>query len=88
MAPPSGRQLQGKIAVAAVFTRRGCHVTCHILLYSIVKFHVLIDDIRGSCAVNGKIPVAGHVKRVDHGDAFDALSFHKETLTGHLFISY
>ena len=34
----------------------------------------------------GKSPGWGHVKRVDHGDAFDALLFRKETLTGHYFI--
>ena len=41
---------------------------------------------RGACAVKGNVPVAGHVKRVDYGDAFDALLFHKETLTGQYFI--
>ena len=46
----------------------------------------VIDDIRGTCAVMGKVPAAGHVKRVDHGDAFDALLFRKEMLTGHYFI--
>ena len=30
--------------------------------------------------------VAGHVKRVDHGDVFDALFFREETLTRHYFI--
>ena len=45
-----------------------------------------IDDIRGACAVKGKVSVAGHVKRVDHGDAFDALLFRKKTSTGHYFI--
>ena len=42
-----------------------------------------IDDFRGACAVKGNVSVAGHVKRVDHDDAFDALLFRKETLTGH-----
>ena len=36
-----------------------------------------IDDFRGPCAVNGNVSVAGHVKRVDHDDAFDALLFRK-----------
>ena len=45
----------------------------------------IIDDIRGACAVKGKVQ-AGQVKRVDHGDAFDALLLCKETLTGHYFI--
>ncbi len=45
-----------------------------------------IDDIRGACAVKGKVQVAGHVKRVDHRDAFDAFLLHKEMLTGHYFI--
>ena len=45
-----------------------------------------MDNIRGACAVNGKVPVAAHIKRVDHGDAFDALLFRKEILTGHYFI--
>ena len=30
--------------------------------------------------------VAGHVKRVDNGDVFDALLFREETLTRHYFI--
>ena len=46
----------------------------------------VIDDICGACAVKGKVLVAGHVKRIDHGDAFDALTFRLETLTGHYFI--
>ena len=45
-----------------------------------------IDGIRGACAVKGKVQFAGHVKRVDHGDTFDALLLRKETLTGHYFI--
>ena len=31
-----------------------------------------IDDFRGACAVKGNVQVAGHVKRVDHRDAFNA----------------
>ena len=31
-----------------------------------------IDLFRGACAVDENVPVAGHAKRVDHGDAFDA----------------
>ena len=43
-----------------------------------------IDLFRGACAVKGNVPVAGHVKRVDHGDAFDAfVSF--ENVDGSLF---
>ena len=34
----------------------------------------------------GKRAVAGHVKRVDHDDVFDALLFREETLTRHYFI--
>ena len=34
----------------------------------------------------GKVPVAGHVKRFDHGDASAALLFRREMLTGHYFI--
>ena len=34
----------------------------------------------------GNVSVAGHVKRVDHDDAFDALVFRKEILTGHYFV--
>ena len=30
-----------------------------------------IDLFRGACAVKGNVLVAGHVKRVDHGDAVD-----------------
>ena len=32
------------------------------------------------------IELSGHVKRVDHGDVFDALLFREETLTRHYFI--
>ena len=45
-----------------------------------------IDDFRGACAVKGNGAVAGHVKRVDHDDVFDALLFREETLTRHYFI--
>ena len=45
-----------------------------------------IDDFRGACAVKGNGAVAGHVKRVDHDDVFDALLFHEETLTRNYFI--
>ena len=45
-----------------------------------------IDDFRGACAVKGNGAVAGHVKRVDQGDVFDALLFREETLTRHYFI--
>ena len=45
-----------------------------------------IDLFHGACAVKGKFPVAGHVNRVNHGDAFDALTFRKETLTGDYFV--
>ena len=31
-----------------------------------------IDLFRGACAVKANIPVAGHVKRVDHGYVFDS----------------
>ena len=30
-----------------------------------------IDDFRGACAVKGNVQVAGHVKRVNNGDAFN-----------------
>ena len=45
-----------------------------------------IDDFRGACAVKGNVLVAGHVKRDYHDDAFNALLFRRETLTGHYFI--
>ena len=45
-----------------------------------------LDDFRGACAVKGNGAVAGHVKRVDHDDVFDALLFREETLTRHYFI--
>ena len=45
-----------------------------------------IDDFRGACAVKGNGAVAGHVKRVDYDDVFDALLFREETLTHHYFI--
>ena len=44
-----------------------------------------IDDFRGACAFKGNGAVAGHVKRVDHDDVFDALLFREETLTRHYF---
>ena len=56
----------------------------HIVIWYGVRLS--IDGIRGACAVKGKVQVAGHVKRVDHGDTFDALLLRKETLTGHYFI--
>ena len=39
-----------------------------------------IDDFRGACAVKGNGAVAGHVKRVDHDDVFDALLFRDASL--------
>ena len=45
-----------------------------------------IYDFRGACAVKGNGAVAGHVKRVDHDDVFDALLFREETFTRHYFI--
>ena len=51
-----------------------------------MMFVIIIDDFHGPCAVNGNVSVAGHVKRVDHDDAFDALLFRKKTLTGHYFV--
>ena len=33
---------------------------------------ILIDLSRGACAVKGNVQVAGHVRRVDHGAAFNA----------------
>ena len=34
--------------------------------------NLIIDDFRGACAVKENVQVAGRVKRVDHGDAFNA----------------
>ena len=56
-----------------------------LILFLLNKWNS-IDDIRGACAVKGKVTVVGPVKLVDHGDDFDTLLFHKETLTGHYFI--
>ena len=39
----------------------------------IATSHV-IDDFRGACAVKGNVQVAGHVKHVNHGDAFNAFA--------------
>ena len=44
------------------------------------------DDFRGACAIKGNGEVAGHVKRVDHDDVFDALLFREESLTRHYCI--
>ena len=35
----------------------------------IVMDYVNLDLFRGGCAVKGNVAVAGHVKRVDRGDA-------------------
>ena len=32
----------------------------------------VIDLFRGACAVKGNVQVAGHVKRIDNGAAFNA----------------
>ena len=55
-------------------------------LPKVIRLARTIDDFRGACAVKGNGAVAGHVKRVDHGDVFDALLFREETLTRHYFI--
>ena len=34
--------------------------------------HLTIDLFRGACAVKGNVQVAGHVKRIDNGAAFNA----------------
>ena len=54
------------------------------VFYSIINKST-IDDFRGACAFKGNGAVAGHVKRVDHDDVFDALLFREETLTRHYF---
>ena len=51
-----------------------------------LKHPTTIDGIRGACAFKGNGAVAGHVKRVDHDDVFDALLFREESLTRHYFI--
>ena len=56
----------------------------HLALYTLAKL-CTIDDFRGACAVKGNGAVAGHVKRVDHDDVFDALLFREETLKRHYF---
>ena len=38
----------------------------------VVCFKCIIDLFRGACAFKENVQVAGHVKRVDHGDAFHA----------------
>ena len=49
------------------------------------SYNSQIDDFRGACAFKGNGAVAGHVKRVDHDDVFDALLLREETLTRHYF---
>ena len=39
--------------------------------HTLVYYHV-IDLFRGACAVKGNVQVAGHVKRIDNGAAFNA----------------
>ena len=63
-------------------TKLNCYY--YSFLYTCVP--ATIDDFRGACAVKGNGAVAGHVKRVDHDDVFDALLFRQETLTRHYFI--
>ena len=41
----------------------------------VVPTPTAIDDFRGACAFKRNGAVAGHVKRVDHDDVFDALLF-------------
>ena len=41
------------------------------ILFSAACFQA-IDDIRGACTIKGNVPVVGQVKRVDHGDVFEA----------------
>ena len=53
-------------------------------LVDFYRNHATIDDFRGACAVKGNVQVAGHIKRVNHGDAFNEWRY--ETLTGHYFI--
>ena len=46
------------------------------MIWPWTEYEQWIDLFRGAaCAVNGNVPVVGHVKRVDHGDAFDARRF-------------
>ena len=37
-----------------------------------VRKEHIIDLFRGACAVKGNVQVAGHVKRIDNGAAFNA----------------
>ena len=66
-----------------------CKIESDLLGYnqfpSSIKYRQTIDDFRGACAFKGNGAVAGHVKRVDHDDVFDALLFREETLTRHYF---
>ena len=71
-----------EINQSCVSPRIGCLESTYSRLFAGVA---VIDDFRGACAVKGNGAVAGHVKRVDHDDVFDALLFREETLTRHYF---
>ena len=43
-----------------------------VVFSNVIELSVIIDDFRRACAVKGNVQVVGHVKRVDHGDAFNA----------------
>ena len=74
-----GYQIQSNIQDGGHFPRWPRTNKCYFMKLD------LIDDFRGACAFKGNGAVAGHVKRVDHDDVFDALLFREETLTRHYF---
>ena len=80
------------IAGASVHSRepksRVAQVYPYFVSKRFINHSIIIGDFRGACAVKGNGAVAGHVKRVDHDDVFDALLFREETLTRHYFFKY
>ena len=64
-----GSKISHHSALECVTVVRLCSVKCCPALN---MEEDIIDLFRGACTVKGNVPVAGHVKRVDHGDAFDA----------------
>ena len=53
-------------------------VNYSMCLYKSGQNIITIDDFRRACAVKGNVQVGGHLKRVDHGDAFNACRYVKK----------
>ena len=74
-------QVRSNTAISPVHdipTLQTCRIVYYILLYKpksvalCFRLDQSIDLFRGACAVKGNVQVAGHVKRIDNGAAFNA----------------